>query len=65
MRLYKALVRSILDFGMCLASPGHKGDVQNLEGGGGEMRVIKAEKKMRNKPYYKHLKELTLSTLVY
>jgi hypothetical protein len=62
-RLYKVLVRSVLDFGMCIASPGHSSDIELLEEV--QRRATKAVSKMRDKPYDECLKELRLSTLVY
>ena len=60
-RLYKALVRSVLDFGIFVASLEYWGDVLFL--GGLQRRATKAVSKMRDKPYDGHLKELNLSTL--
>ena len=62
-RLYKSLVWPLLDFGMCIASPGYRGDVQLLEGV--QRRATTAVVKMRDILYDEHLKELKLSTLVY
>ena len=63
MRLQKALVILVLDYGMCTASPGYRGDLQLLEGV--QRRATKSVSKTRDKPYYEGLKELKLSTLVY
>ena len=49
MKLYNALVRSVLDIGRYITSPGHKGDVQLVEGV--QRRATKAITKMREKPY--------------
>ena len=59
MRLYKTLVRPILD----LASSGYRVYEQLLEGV--QNRATKAAAKMRDKVYDEHLKELKSSTLVH
>ena len=58
-----ALVRSVLDFRMCIASPRYRCDVELLEGV--QKRATKAVSQMQDKLYDERLKELKLSTLVY
>jgi hypothetical protein len=60
-RLYKVLVRPVLDLGKCIASPGYKSGAQFLEGV--QRRVTKAVSKRRDKPYDKCLKELMTNKL--
>ena len=62
-KLYKALVRPNLEFGMCVASPLNKGDQQKLEAV--QRQAAKAIDGCKYLNYSSHLKKLKLPTLVY
>ena len=63
LKLYKALVRPVLDFGMCAAFPAYKGDVRLIEGV--QRRATKVITNLGDKPYQDRLRALNLPTLVY
>ena len=62
-KLYKALVRPNLEFGMCVASPLNKGDQQKLESV--QRWATKAIDRCKYLNYSSCLKRLKLPTLVY
>jgi hypothetical protein len=62
-KLYKALVRPHLDFGMCLAGPSYRQDVRLIENV--QRRATKCVKSLKSTSYEDRLKQLKLSTLVY
>ena len=62
-KLYKALVRPNLEFGMCVASPLNKGDQQKLETV--QRQATKAIEGCKYLNYSSRLKRLKLPTLVY
>ena len=63
LKLYKALVRPILDFGTCLAGPFYKSDNQLVEGV--QRRATKCIDSLRSQPYCRRLHSVNLPTLVF
>ena len=62
-KLYKALVRPNLEFGMCVASPLNKDDQEKLEAV--QRQATKAIEGCKYLNYLSHLKRLKLPTLVF
>ena len=63
LRLYKAIVRPVLDFGTCLTSPSYKNDTSLIEGV--QRRATKCIAGLRDLPYNKRLERMQLPTLVF
>ncbi|XP_065570193.1 uncharacterized protein LOC136033328 [Artemia franciscana] len=63
LKLYKALVRPILDFGTCLAGPFYKSEVQLVEGV--QRRATKCINGLCSQPYCRRLQSVNLPTLVF
>ena len=62
-KVYKALVRPHLDFGMCLAGPSYQQDVKLIETI--QRQATKCIKSLASTLYEDHLRYLKLPTLVY
>ena len=63
LKLYKAIVRPVLDFGTCFAGPFYKGDIKLIEGV--QRRATKCISGLGEKPYGERLSNLKLPFLTF